>query len=206
MSGIDDYAIIGDCRSAALVSRSGSIDWLCWPRFDSPSLFGGILDPRGGAWSIAPRAGYASRRAYVDGTNVLRTVFETETGRATLTDLMTVTSEEDKRRLLLPEHEVLRLLFCERGEIDVEMIFAPRPDYGRMAPLRDDGKLGVAVQVAGGIAILCSEAQVRVGGDGVARAAVHLRAGESMCASLVFAREGPAGRAASATKARTGTR
>jgi len=78
---IQDYAAIGDGRSAALVSREGSLDWLCWPRFDSPSLFGGLLDGQaGGAWGIAPTGpGCRAERWYVDGTNVLQTRFHAPT-------------------------------------------------------------------------------------------------------------------------------
>ena len=66
MSGlpIADYAVLSDCRSAALVSRGGSIDWLCFPRFDGPSVFGRILDERAGHWSIAAPAGERFRRAF----------------------------------------------------------------------------------------------------------------------------------------------
>ncbi len=69
---IHDYAIVGDCRSAALISRFGSCDWLCWPRFDSPSLFAAILDEeRGGRFSISPAGEFQSRRSYLGETNVL---------------------------------------------------------------------------------------------------------------------------------------
>src|SRR5438094_262303 len=96
-AAIDDYALIGDCRAAALISRAGSIDWLCWPRFDSPSLFAALLDDGAGHWQLAPTAPFAARRAYLPETNVLTTTFDTDGGRLTVTDLMPVASEEDKR-------------------------------------------------------------------------------------------------------------
>jgi GH15 family glucan-1,4-alpha-glucosidase len=92
---IEDYRIIGDCRAAALVSRQGSIDWLCWPRFDKPAIFAALLDREiGGYWQIiALSAGKAVssdqiERQYVPETNVLQTRFSTESGVAVLTDLM----------------------------------------------------------------------------------------------------------------------
>src|SRR2546423_4911516 len=94
---IQDYAVIGDGRSAALVSRNGSVDWLCWPRFDSPSLFGGLLDRHiGGAWGIAPAGPARIERRYLDGTNVLQTRVHTATGSVALTDFMPAASEEEK--------------------------------------------------------------------------------------------------------------
>jgi GH15 family glucan-1,4-alpha-glucosidase len=110
MQHIHDYAIIGDCRSAALISREGSIDWLCWPRFDSASIFGALLDPHAGHWRIAPSAPFKTERRYMDETNILETRFRTEAGSLLLTDLMPVASEEEQRKLLLPEHEILRLV------------------------------------------------------------------------------------------------
>ena len=75
--------MIGDCRSAALVSKYGSIDWLCWPRFDSPSIFAALLDKeKGGFWSIAPVYPCEFRRAYVKDSNVLETYFIGANGRA----------------------------------------------------------------------------------------------------------------------------
>ena len=75
---IQDYAAIGDCRSAALISRHGSLDWLCWPRFDSPAVFAAILDPNAGKWSIAPTGPFRASRRYLEGTNILETRFETD--------------------------------------------------------------------------------------------------------------------------------
>src|SRR5439155_7398852 len=91
MNRIADYALIGDCHSAALVGRDGSIDWACFPRFDSPSVFCKLLDEvRGGAFALAPKDVRSSRRAYLEATNVLVTTFPTRTGILELTDCMPV--------------------------------------------------------------------------------------------------------------------
>ena len=87
---LEDYALIGDCTTSALVGRNGSIDWLCWPRFDSDACFAALLDtPRAGRWKIAP-AGAPSKvsRRYRPGTLILETEFETDTGVATVTDFI----------------------------------------------------------------------------------------------------------------------
>src|ERR687885_1699910 len=95
---ISDYALIGDCRSAGLISRDGSLDWLCLPRFDSPSVFAALLDAReGGRFCIRPVGEYSSERRYLPGTNVLETTFRCRGGAFVLSDLMSVSSEEDKR-------------------------------------------------------------------------------------------------------------
>jgi GH15 family glucan-1,4-alpha-glucosidase len=117
---IGDYALIGDCRSAALVSRWGSIDWLCWPRFDSPSLFAALLDPeRGGRFAIHPTERFTAERRYVERSNVLETTFHAAGGVLRLTDLMPVASEAERRAVLTPDHQILRELVCVSGEVDV---------------------------------------------------------------------------------------
>src|SRR5258707_1703262 len=89
---IEDYALIGDCETAALVGRNGSIDWLCWPRFDSEACFAALLGSSdNGRWLIAPRdpAPRVSRR-YREHTLVLETCFETDTGTVKVVDFMPV--------------------------------------------------------------------------------------------------------------------
>ena len=147
---IHDYAVVGDSRSAALISRRGSLDWLCWPRFDSPSLFGAILDPQAGRFSIAPVGELRSERWYAPDTNVLCTRFSDADGEVVLTDFMPALAEPERRRLMLPERELIRLVECNRGELDLEICFEPRPDYGReRCDLTDAGRLGVAAITSG---------------------------------------------------------
>jgi GH15 family glucan-1,4-alpha-glucosidase len=148
ISKIQDYAIIGNGRSAALISKQGAIDWLCWPRFDSASIFGAIIDPRiGGHWSIHPADDSQIARRYIDNTNVLETTFSNSSGIMVLTDFMPVTSERKKAQRLWPEHELVRLLTCKSGEVPVVINFDPRPDYGRITPLiKDEGKLGWCIE------------------------------------------------------------
>ncbi len=191
---IQDYAVIGDSRSTALVSRDGSIDWLCWPQFDSPSLFAAMLDPTvGGSWRIAPVGTSRVRREYLAGSNVLVTTFEAPTGEVRLTDLMSVLSEEDKKDVLSPEHELIRLVECVRGTVELEVQFYPRPDYARRRPrLRDAKALGIRLEVGSHLYTLRTDAQLEVHPDGVARGRIQLRAGERRHFSLAYDREGPA--------------
>lgn len=185
--------MIGDCRTAALVSRDGSIDWLCWPRFDSPSMFGTILDENAGHWSLAPAAPFSSTRWYIDGTNVLQTRFQTSSGSVVITDLMPVASEEDKRTLFLPDHEILRSVECERGEVDIQMRLEPRPDYARQRPhVRDAGRLGIRLETRQGLLVLRTDVPLESVDDGCVRASMRLRAGQTCYASLTFADDWPA--------------
>src|ERR687894_1254337 len=153
---IEDYALIGDCRSAALVSRDGSLEWLCWPRFDSPSLFAALLDAeQGGRFRVRPTGAFRGERRYLPGTNVLETVFHGLTGVVALRDLMPVAAEEDKRTALTPEHEVLRQVEGLAGEVELEVDYAPRPDYGRERPvLAARGAFGLWCQANGGALVL----------------------------------------------------
>ena len=190
---IGDYAVIGDGRSAALVSQSGSVDWLSWPRFDSPSLFARLLDADAGHWRIAPAGASAVERSYLADTNVLETRFRTASGAAVVTDLMPVASEEDKARRLWPEHHLLRLVECTEGEVAIEMEFAARPGYALERPrLRAAGRFGVRIETRDGLLLLRCDGPLDIAGDDTVRSLVHLTAGQSMTASLTFAAEGPA--------------
>ncbi|PYQ58711.1 MAG: glycoside hydrolase family 15 protein [Acidobacteria bacterium] len=129
---IADYAMIGCTRSAALISREGSIDWLCWPRFDSSSIFARILDyQKGGYFSIRPTGDFKTTRRYIENTNVLETTFETLSGTVRLIDLMPVMREEEKRRRLTPFRQILRRIEGISGEVPIEVQFSPRPGYAQ---------------------------------------------------------------------------
>jgi GH15 family glucan-1,4-alpha-glucosidase len=142
---IQDYGVIGDSRAVALVSRSGSMDWLCWPRFDSSAIFSGLLDPRvGGRWQIAPDSPYSVERRYLGYSNVLETRFRGGSGEAVLTDLMPVASEEFKRGNLLPDHEIIRHVQCVAGDIPIRILFHPRAQYGLKAVIPVDARLWAA--------------------------------------------------------------
>jgi GH15 family glucan-1,4-alpha-glucosidase len=192
-NAIGDYAAIGDGRSAALVGRDGSIDWLCWPRFDSPSLFGSILDPSAGHWRIAPVGPFQTVRHYIKDTNVLQTRFTTASGSLLLTDLMPAASEEEKRRLMLPEREILRLVECERGEVEIEWSFEPRAGYGlRSLRVRRAGGLGFRAETGLGLLTLRTDLPLEINPDGRIGGRARLSAGAVAHASLTLAAEGPA--------------
>ena len=129
---IADYAIIGCTRSAALISLEGSIDWLCWPRFDSPSIFARILDSqKGGYFSIRPAGQFKGTRRYLPDTNVLETTFESESGVVRMLDLMPVMREEEKRVRLTPFRQILRRVEGLSGEVPMDVQFSPRTEYAQ---------------------------------------------------------------------------
>jgi GH15 family glucan-1,4-alpha-glucosidase len=172
---IADYAIIGCSRSAALISRSGSIDWLCWPRFDSPSVFARMLDwDRGGYFSIQPAVPFRSTRHYVDATNVLETTFETDVGSVKLIDLMPVMREIEKRRRLRPFRQLLRRIEGISGDVPMEVRYSPRPNYARASnPLRNRGD---SIYCEDGPIVLNLRSDVKLdvnGPDAEARFTIH---------------------------------
>jgi GH15 family glucan-1,4-alpha-glucosidase len=123
---IEDYALIGDCQTAALVGRDGSIDWLCWPRFDSPACFAALLGgPQHGRWQIAPQAEFQSRRAYRRDTLILETEFETAEGAVTLVDFMPVRDWHS---------DLVRIVVGRRGRVAMQMEGVLRFDYGASIP------------------------------------------------------------------------
>ena len=190
---IQDYGIIGDCHSAALISKGGSLEWLCWPQFDSTPLFAGLLDSkRGGFWRIRPAEPFLANRKYVDNTNILQTTFQTVAGAALLTDLMPVSSEEYKRTTLVPDRQVIRQLECLSGELEMEIEFVPRKDFGmRAATVRDRGKLGIRVQAGSSAFWLRSNVPFSLD-DCSAHAHVRLKNGQRLQFSLTYSQDSPA--------------
>jgi GH15 family glucan-1,4-alpha-glucosidase len=189
---INDYGIIGDGRSAALISRHGSIDWLCWPRFDSPSIFAALLDrEKGGHWSIAPTTPFRTERRYIRNSNVLETSFICASGRAVLTDLMPAASEEFKRSCMVPDHELARRVAITEGEIEIEVDFRPRPGYGAgAARIRNLGKLGLRLDSGRGAYWLRGSVPLETGRDH-ARATIVLQRGEEIQFSFSYGEESP---------------
>jgi GH15 family glucan-1,4-alpha-glucosidase len=126
-SRIEDYALIGDCTTAALVSRTGAIDWLCWPRFDSAACFAALLGTTDhGTWRIAPSHDNVSvERSYRDGSPVLETVFSVPEGKVALIDFMPVGTRNSS---------VIRLVEGRGGRVNMHMHLALRFDYGASVP------------------------------------------------------------------------
>src|SRR6059058_1711726 len=113
------YGLLADCNSAALVARDGSIDWLCLPRYDSPSVFGRILDPAAGHWSIRPAGAFTSERRYVPGTLVIETTFVTDTGTVRLTEAMLFAEGQRLHDLGVDApHELLRGVEGVSGSVE----------------------------------------------------------------------------------------
>lgn len=194
-SPIGDYAIIGDCRSAALISRSGSIDWLCWPRFDSASVFAALLDRRrGGRFQVAPVDAASVSRRYLDRTNVLETTFRTAGGRVRLTDLMPVAGEHVKSRELWPDHEILRRLEVVEGEVDVAVHYEPRFDFGRArGRLVERPHHTLQIERGPAVMMLRSDIPLRVSADGgAATGRAVMRAGAVAVLALSFTHGAPA--------------
>lgn len=124
--GIEDYALVGDCETGALVSRNGSIDWLCWPTFSSGACFAALLGTADhGFWKIAPAESYTVSRQYEPDTLVLETTFTAPHGEVVLLDFM-----PPRGRCSY----VIRRLQCTRGSVDLRMDLAIRFDYGRTIP------------------------------------------------------------------------
>jgi alpha,alpha-trehalase len=140
---IAEYGLLADCNAAALVARDGSIDWLCFPRYDSPSVFARLLGEDAGHWSIRPSGTFTSDRRYVPGTLVVETTFTTDTGSVRITDAL-VFAEGQRGHDLGHDapHELVRSVEGIAGEVELSFELAPRTEYGLVRPLirmEDDG-------------------------------------------------------------------
>ena len=125
---IHEYGIIGDMNSCALVSIDGSIDWACFPRLDSPSVFASILDDdKGGRFAIAPVGLHTVTQRYLPDTTILETTFTTDSGAVSVTDFMTMAAP----RAEASPHEIVRVVRGIRGTVGMRVVFQPRLDYAR---------------------------------------------------------------------------
>lgn len=156
---IEDYALIGDCLTTALVSRDGSIDWLCWPTFDSDACFAALLGaPEHGRWKIAPKGeSFTAKRAYRDGTLILETTFNCESGTCTLIDFMPPRGEAS---------DIVRLVRGDAGSVEMRMELLLRFGSGANIPWMqrlDDGTL----QAIAGPDMVVLRSNVEMRGEGM---------------------------------------
>lgn len=165
---IEDYALIGDCRTAALVGRDGSIDWLCWPRFDSPACFAALLGtPANGCWRIAPAAPVIrTTRRYRGDSMVLETVFETATGSVALIDLMAP-----------GQPAVIRIVEGRTGAVPVRSDLILRFHYGAIVPWVTAAPNGIHAIAGPDRVVLAADVPV-LGQDMTTVASFTVRAGD----------------------------
>ncbi|HEX2050117.1 MAG TPA: glycoside hydrolase family 15 protein [Actinomycetota bacterium] len=172
---IEGYALVGDTRTAALVSRAGSIDWMCVPRFDAPPLFGRLVDrDAGGSFSIDVAGTTSATRRYLDGSAVLETAITSSTGRARVTDAMV----GDVTGRLLPHNVLVRKLVCDAGDVTVDVTFDPRHGLPGKSPQRHGRVRGALVCEWGSLAVSLSSTGVDVVPGRAAR--VALSAGDAI--------------------------
>jgi GH15 family glucan-1,4-alpha-glucosidase len=184
---IADYALLSDCRSAALVSRTGSVDWLCFPRFDGPAVFARLLDDDAGHLAVGVPGAAATRR-YLDQTMALETTFRSGSGTAVLHDALAVGRNERGHELGAGSPGVLlRRLTCIDGQVEVEVEYAPRPEYGLVHPLLEPLEGGLAARGGADRLVLSAPVDLRVDGA-TATGRLTLRAGESAGFALHHAR------------------
>ena len=194
---ISDYGLISDMHSCALVSKTGSIDWCCFPRFDSPAVFSRILDwEKGGYFQVVPQEVRSVSRSYLPNTNILETTFVTDSGVARLTDFMPThphprpsEPQEDGAR----RRQVARTMECVSGSVRFMVECRPRFDYGTIIPhavLHGD-HAGFAHGGVDALSFSCS-APIQEA-DGGFRAEGLLRAGEKLSAVLTYQPRYPVG-------------
>jgi len=185
---IADYALIGNCHTAALIARDGSVDWYCPRRFDAPAVFCRLLDrDRGGYLSVAPRGEFGAARQYQGATNVLQTTFTAAHGAVRVTDFMPVYRRTASRRGadVGTSHHLLRLIEGLSGEVELELRFKPTLDYAR-APTRLRLVADGAVAEGGGewLTLACPGVALALDDAGAARATPRVVAGQRLWLAL----------------------
>jgi alpha,alpha-trehalase len=177
---IAHHALLSDRHSSALVDSSGSVEWLSFPRFDSPSVFGRLLGPDAGHWQINPVGAWQSERRYVDRTLVLETTFTTASGTLVLTDALALGPDNGGHRLGKDvPHLLVRRVACTVGEVDVQMSYVPRPEYGLVVPLLAPVEGGVTGRGGADWLVLTTPLPLDLGG-GSATGVARLQAGQTL--------------------------
>ncbi|MGH8150109.1 MAG: glycoside hydrolase family 15 protein, partial [Steroidobacteraceae bacterium] len=181
---IADYALIGDCHSAALVSRRGSIDWCCLPRFDSESCFGRLLDwERGGRFEVAPRARCRVRQEYLARSLILVTTFTSGANEVRLIDFFAM--REGGRTH--PRRELVRVIEGVRGSLEIAVCIEPRFDFGEVQPWIHRRGSSAYVAAGGNTGLLAfGDIELRPHGAHSLEAAVRVRRGERLHLALQF--------------------
>jgi alpha,alpha-trehalase len=175
---IADHAFLSDRHSCALIDKAGSVEWLCFPRFDGPSVFARLLDDDAGHWQVQPAAQWTADRRYAGRSLALETTFHTADGELVLTDALGLGPGNDGHRLGTDvPHVLVRRLACTSGAVDVLVDYRPRPEYGLIVPLlsRVDG--GVAARGGADWLVLTLPGDVHLA-DGRAQARLHLEDGD----------------------------
>jgi GH15 family glucan-1,4-alpha-glucosidase len=186
---ISDYALIGDAHTAALVSTDGSIDWLCWPRFDSPAVLCRLLDARKGGWfQVRPARDFKVAREYSGPTAVLAATFDSEGGRFRLTDFMPVErlTKSHRGEDIAAVQSVHRLVEGLGGSVEVELSFRPTFDFA-LAPCDIDLREGGAVARSGRESLVLScPFPLTVDEEGVIRGRFRVSEGERVWVALYY--------------------
>lgn len=190
---IGDYALIGDGRTAALVARDGSVDWCCWPRFDSPAVFCRLLDARRGGWfQVSPVGAYGASRRYLEDGNVVATTFTTSSGTVRLTDLMPVPEarppEGDGRAPRREEStgRLLRVVEGLDGEVEIEVTFRPTFSYARADTRLAPHPGGATARFGSELLALACPAPLASDRAGALRGRVRVSAGDRLWLDLTY--------------------
>ena len=183
-TSIGDYGLLSNRHSAALVSREGSVDWLCFPRFDGPAVFARLLDEKGGHWSIRPSEPYEVSRRYQDQTMVLETTFRTVGGTLRLRDALLLGPDNREHHLGAGAPRMLvREVSCLDGACGMEVDYRPRPEYGLLTPLLSPTEGGVTARGGAEWLVLTTPIALTPGEDG-AHGGARLRAGQTLLFAL----------------------
>ncbi|MFN8150375.1 MAG: glycoside hydrolase family 15 protein [Solirubrobacterales bacterium] len=177
---IGSYGFLSDCETGALLSADGSIEWLCLPHFDSPSVFGALLDRAAGRLRFGPDEMVPVARRYEPGTNVIETTWATETGWAVVRDALAVRMDHEThlggRSAVTAEQMLIRTVHCPEGTTEIELVCDMRPDYARgSVDWEVDRELGMATASAGDLQLrLTADLDLDVDREGVLRGSRRL--------------------------------